>query len=373
MIYWYKIAPVDILLFRDAKPFAPGERAWAASVFPPSGHTIAGAIRSMLDRSLDLELIGPFLCYHDTLYFPRPLNFVNGDRLVPLIWHKEHPLSGQIIWDESQPNPLVIPPQKHTQSPSLAPIYRQYLPVDAIESFLKTGDISKESFSVPSHEAEDLSAAQQPWKIETRSHNSIEFQTRQIKYSGSYFIENVIRLLPNWTIAIGLDIDIPTPAIIRLGGEGHRAILQRCTDLDIQWQQISELSDHNFQSNVKSNQKSLAYLVTPGIFERKQNSRSICRSYPWEWKLAHTNNPNQTAGNLVSVATEKAIPISGRIRDGGDNGSIPAPQMFAAPAGSVYYLNQPQALFEGVGETKVAKRIGGLKSLGYSKLLWTKY
>jgi CRISPR-associated protein Cmr3 len=92
-----------------------------------------------------------------------------------------------------------------------------------------------------------------------------------------------------------------------------------------------------------------------------------------EWKLAHTNNPNQTEGNLVSVATEQAIPISGRIRDSEDNSSIPAPQMFAAPPGSVYYLNQPQALFEAVGETNAAKRIRALKNLGYSKLLWVKY
>lgn len=379
MIYWYKIAPVDILLFRDARPFAPGERAWAAGIFPPSGHTIAGAIRSMIDRKLDLELIGPFLCYHDTLYFPRPLNFVNGDRLVPLSWSKKHPLSGQIIWDQSQPNPLVMPPKDQTEvqkqqalyatSASVDPVYRQYLPVDAIESFLKTGDISKELFKVPSQEAVDLSSEQQPWKTETRSHNAIDNQTKQVKDSGSYFIENAVRLLPNWTIAIGLDIDIPTPSVIRLGGEGHRAILQQCSALNEQWNTISELSVVNF----KSTKKALAYLVTPGIFERKQNNRALCRSYPWEWKLAHTNNPNQTKGNLVSLATEKAIPISGRIRDGDDETSIPAPQMFAAPPGSVYYLNQPQALFEAVGETKAAQGIKALKNLGYSKLLWAKY
>jgi CRISPR-associated protein Cmr3 len=368
MIYWYTISPLDILLFRDAKPFTPGERAWAASVFPPSGHTIAGAIRSIVEGHI--ELIGPLFCYYRTLYFPRPLNFVNTDRLIPLAWHEKHPLSGQIIWDESQPNPLVVPPQPLAQ---VAPIYRQYLPADAIEFFLKTGNISKDSFKVSEQEAEDLNSEQQPWKTETRSHNSIDSNTKQVQESGSYFIENAIRLLPNWTIAIGLNIDIPTPEAIRLGGEGHRAILERCVDLDIQWQQISELSADNFKSNVKSKHKSLAYLVTPGIFERKQNNRAICRSYPWEWKLAHTNNPNQTKGNLVSVATEKAIPISGRIRDSEDNSSIPAPQMFAAPPGSVYYLNQPQALFEAVGETNAAKRIRALKNLGYSKLLWAKY
>jgi CRISPR-associated protein Cmr3 len=369
MIYWYKISPVDILLFRDAKPFTPGERAWAVSVFPPSGHTIAGAIRSTIDRQLDLELIGPFLCYRDTLYFPRPLNFVNGDRLVPLAWHEKHPLSGQIIWDESQPNPLVMPRKKQAPSASMAPTYRQYLPVDAIESFLKTGDISRESFSVPSKEAEDLSSEQQPWKTETRSHNAIDNHTKQVKDSSSYFIENAVRLLPNWTIAIGLDINIPTPAVIRFGGEGHRAILHQCPALHEQWKTIYELSATNF----KLTNKAMAYLITPGIFERKQNNRALCRSYPWEWKLAHTNNPNQTVGNLVSVATEKAMPISGRIRDSDDETSIPAPQMFAAPPGSVYYLNQPQALFEAVGETKGAKGMKTLKNLGYSNLLWAKY
>ena len=369
MIYWYTIAPVDILLFRDAKPFAPGERSWAASVFPPSGHTIAGAIRSIIDRQL--ELIGPFLCYHNTLYFPRPLNFVNTDRLIPLVWHKNHPLSGQIIWDESQPNPLVI----QREDPYLAEQvkteqkYRRYLPVDAIKSFLKTGNIAQDSFKVPDLEAEDLNSEQQPWSTETRSHNSTDDQTRQVKDRGSYFIENAIRLLPNWSIAIGLDIDIPTPEVIRLGGEGHRAILQRSADLDVQWEAIDRLSTENF----KSTKKALAYLITPGIFERNQNNRATCRSYPWEWKLAHTSNPNQTTGNLVSVATEKAIPISGRIRDSEDNSSIPAPQMFAAPAGSVYYLNQPQALFGVVEETRTAIRVKELRNLGYSKLLWTKY
>jgi CRISPR-associated protein Cmr3 len=373
MIYWYTISPVDILLLRDAKPFTPGERAWAESVFPPSGHTIAAAIRNILDRKIDLELIGPFLCYHNTLYFPRPLNFVNADRLIPLAWHKQHPLSRQIIWDESQPNPLVMPSQAQTQLAPIALAYRKYLPVEAIKSFLKTGDISKDSFKVPIQEAKDLNSEQQPWKTETRSHNSIDDRTTQVKDRGSYFIENAIRLLSNWTIAIGLDIDISIPEVIRLGGEGHRAILQRCADLDIQWRQISELSDHNFKSNLKSQHQSLAYLITPGIFERNQNNRATCRSYPWEWKLAHTSNPNQTKGNLVSVATEKAIPISGRIRDSKDNSSIPAPQMFAAPAGSVYYLNQPQALFGAVEETSAATRVKELHKLGYSKLLWTKY
>lgn len=47
-MYWYSLTPIDVLLLRDAKPFTPGERAWAGSVFPPNGHAIAGALRGCL-------------------------------------------------------------------------------------------------------------------------------------------------------------------------------------------------------------------------------------------------------------------------------------------------------------------------------------
>jgi len=54
---WYKLTPLDILLLRDAKPFAPGERAWAGgNVFPPNGHAVAGAIRAALQEKCNINL-----------------------------------------------------------------------------------------------------------------------------------------------------------------------------------------------------------------------------------------------------------------------------------------------------------------------------
>lgn len=53
-MFWYTLTPYDVLLFRDAKPFTPGERAWAGSVFPPNGHTLAGAIRGLLGKKSHL-------------------------------------------------------------------------------------------------------------------------------------------------------------------------------------------------------------------------------------------------------------------------------------------------------------------------------
>ena len=102
----------------------------------------------------------------------------------------------------------------------------------------------------------------------------------------------------------------------------------------------------------------------------------MCRAWPWEWKLAHTVNGNQTPGQLVSVATDKPMPISCRFRDDQDkNKSIPAPQVFAAPPGSVYYLNEPQGLFQEEPTKKDGqpKKTNIWRQLGYSELLWISY
>ena len=144
--------------------------------------------------------------------------------------------------------------------------------------------------------------------------------------------------------------------------------MQRCDQLGEQWQKLGDLSKANFAKK----ELSLAYLVTPGVFERKHDQgKSMCQAWPWEWKLAYTANANQTPGPLVSVATDKPVPISCRIRDSKDDlgKSIPAPQVFAAPPGSVYYLNQPQQLFQ----DDPTKQVHIWKQLGYSQLLWVPF
>jgi CRISPR-associated protein Cmr3 len=144
----------------------------------------------------------------------------------------------------------------------------------------------------------------------------------------------------------------------------------RCDKLGEQWEELEKRSQRNFDSSSQS----IAYLVTPGVFERKDQDNgkdiSLCQAQPWEWKLAHTVHRNQTAGVLVSFATDKPVPISCRFRDKDDERkSIPAPQVFAAPSGSLYYLNQPQALFQDNPNTKVHT----WRKLGYSELLWIRF
>ncbi len=373
MMYWYRMTPLDVLLLRDAKPFSPGERAWAGSVFPPNAHSIAGAISSLIQREKEnkypFQIKGPFFCLDETLYFPRPLGFVGTTPLIPLDWDINSALH-HIKTNPLQPRPLVKPScsyqdDEDKDSPGVKDTeYRQYLPYSTVKEYLKNGKIETENWLF------QKVGENQPWEIETRSHNTIKESTRQVEDADGYFVENAIRMLSGWSLVIGINIEIDTPTTLRLGGEGHRVLLDRCDKLGEQWQELQNISEHNF----KYAGKSIAYLITPGVFERKEtengNNISTCQAKPWEWKLAHTANRNQTPGNLVSFATDKPVPISCRFRDKNDDSkSIPAPQVFAAPPGSLYYLNQPQSLFQDNPNTKVHN----WRKLGYSELLWVNY
>jgi CRISPR-associated protein Cmr3 len=365
---WYTITPLDILLFRDAKPFTPGERAWASSTFPPNGHTIAGGLRKLLGGE-KLQITGPFLCRDETLYFSRPIGFVGSIPLVPLAWDDNSNLH-QALWDKQQPCPLVKPSDRNKDDERKDEEignykFREYLPFTTVQNYLQCGKINRGDWLTEDKTKTEI----EPWLVETRSHNALQEGTRQVQEADGYFVENAIRLKEGWSLAIALDRAIETPAIIQLGGEGHRAILQRVEALDNQWQKLQELSKKNFSKGGKS----IAYLVTPGVFERRESkdkTLSICSAWPSEWKLAHAVNSNQTIGPLVSVSTASALPINCRIRDkDAPEKSIPAPQVFAARPGSLYYLSQPEELFQEETETKV----NVWRQLGYSELLWINY
>lgn len=142
-MYWYTLTPLDVLLLRDAKPFTPGERAWATSVFPPNGHAIAGALRGLLTQKVQLGIKGPFFCFEGkTLYFPRPLGFVGTTAFVPLDWDEDSSLH-QALFDFNQPRPLVTPSRlmKARDGAAESIAYRQYLPFEAVQEYLETGGL----------------------------------------------------------------------------------------------------------------------------------------------------------------------------------------------------------------------------------------
>ena len=370
--HWYTLTPLDVLLFRDAKPFTPGERAWAGSVFPPNGHALAGAIRSILQAKHEMRLTGPFLCYHGQLHLPRPLNYVGDQRLAPLEWLDPSP---RLKWDKQMPMPLMTSQKQSVfEDKPETDTLRKFLEAHQVLRLLNGESLTKADWRCPS------GIDPEPWDVESRPHNSIEPGQRTVKDSDGYFVENAIRLHPGWSLAIALDEDthnrlqaIGVPTTMRLGGEGHRVLIERA-DLDEQWQQLQAMSQQNYDqaeaalAGDPSQGRSLAYLITPGVFERNRNGVATCRAWPWEWNLAQVSNKNQTSGPLVSVVTDRPVPISGRwLKDGN---SIPAPQVFAAPSGSVYYLARPEGLYQDQPDYPKAYK---WRQLGYSELLWISY
>lgn len=389
-MHWYTLTPLDVLLFRDAKPFTPGERAWAGSIFPPTGHAISGALRGLLREAATLTLKGPFLCRKDNLYFPRPLNYIGAKRLAPATWlqqqasaqGEEHPCQ-QILWDRRQPVPLLTAEKAPLSEEQDSATYRQYLPYSLVVKLLNGQALTATDWQCEPGERP------QPWTVETRPHNTLQASKRQVKEADGYFVENAIRFDPGWSLAIAVDADTHQkiqaqgdPLLLRLGGEGHQALLEASEPLSQQWKAIQAQSQSNWQQASNAHQqtpkqrRSLAYLITPGVFERKHNGVATCRAWPWEWKLAYPANANQARGSLVSVATERPVPISCRFRDRHDNTkSIPAPQVFAAPPGSIYYLEQPALLFQDQArlDNGQPNKAHIWRQLGYSELLWIPY
>ena len=381
--FWYKLTPLDVLMFRDAKPFSPQERAWAGSVFPPNNHAIAGALRSSFDINGNIQIKGTLLSCDEKLYFPRPFNYVSQNRLTPIAWLEPNHPSKQMLWDKSKPVPLVIGDRgnhdsdedKHKKGD-----YRLFLPSDVVLRLLKNEALTEKDWLVN----QDREKKDKPWIVETRSHNTLQDGTRQVKESDGYFVENAVRLVEGWGLAIAVDKTTDAklnskakPLVMRLGGEGHRVLLERCDTFDKQWTDLQKVSKTNFEKG----DRSLAYMVTNGVFERVTDrgtpkkaryERSVCRPYPWEWDLADVDNGSSDRQVLVSVATDKPVPISCRFRNA-ENESIPAPQVFAAPAGSVYYLERPAELWQNLPEYMQKKSLKVWHDLGYAEMFWINY
>lgn len=372
---WFTLSPLDVWMFRDAKPFAPGERAWANSSFPPSGHTLAGAVQAYLGQPMTLRLRGPFLCHDERLYFPAPLHLEDGFPLVPVPWLDERDPYFHCHWDPTRPAPLVsLRPAEEEPEGSQSSKKKKtggYLPFEVVQKALegKGWDLSQ--------------AVKPPLKYEVRPHNTLQVSKRQVREADGYFVETCIRLQPGWSLALSIEcwdpdreawdpLPLTQEAVLRLGGEGHCALLAPCPKLQEQWQQLQALS----QATFRQARRALAYLATPGVFIKKVDGRSLCRAWPWEWRLATPHPAHSLTGPLVSVATGKPVAISGRLRVDHPQEprqmSLPAPQVFAAPPGSIYYLEQPAPLNQEEPELEDGRLnvFHRWRLLGYSELLW---
>ncbi|MDG2991065.1 type III-B CRISPR module-associated protein Cmr3 [Candidatus Synechococcus calcipolaris G9] len=379
-LHWYRLEPLDILLFRDARPFNPGDGSWAKSLCPPPPQTVFQALRSTLPayqtKNRDLTFIGPFLMDEtDTVWVTTPKDLIcigpdpgkasdkktgvndvldhdqlsrvkRLDRMVPAQGDRwqwiHHPLPGSL-------RPIVPPQLNPKEKEVIMGRPGPLMKLSALESYLK-GDLSKLRAQTDFHIL--------PWDTQILPHNSLAQGSRQVLPEGGYFTEVATRLKPGWAFLAGISCQI-TSSTTRLGGEGHHV-------------QISPLTDQPLESLRQSLQRDLAptggtvaYVLTPGLAQAESNA-PIYGLYPQDWL-------SDSIG-LIGVVGDRPLLMGGISvinRKGGEREPAYLPQRAFVSPGTIYcfekaYQPDVNRLLSGVNA--VTKKT--LEALHYGQLLW---
>ncbi len=360
-LYWYALDPIDVLLFRESKPFSPGEGSWAKGLFPPMPTTIFQALRSALPysptKNRDLKFLGPFLLDQaNTLWLPTPKDLLAMGHYDPNTdpaqiddtpeelaqgdkYQRLHPVQGDhwshIRWDEQKLPPLVPPSLKEGEYIKGRP--KPWIRASALSAYLQG--------SLP--QAKDFH--DDPWDTQVLPHIDIKSDTRQVKDQAGYFTEVAIRLRRGWRLAAAISAQIPTTTV-RLGGEGHRALVAPLENWDpgIDWDRFREGTGQ------------VAYLLTPGLAQSEE--APVYQAYPSQWQ-----------SHLAGCATDRALlwgGISAIRRQGSEQADFALlPQRAFIPAGTVYHFKQDPPLPKQLLGNPCAQS-ETFASLNYGTLLW---
>jgi CRISPR-associated protein Cmr3 len=373
-MHWYKIEPLDTLLFREAKPFSPGEGAWAKGMFPPMPNAVFQALRSTLGKNHPpLEFIGPFLLEEtpqgDELWLPTPKDllcvtttdndnhkdFHDWKRLVCLqALNNQNNQSSEWEYISYGSSSLssdimpMVPPWNKNEFISGRP--KPWIKASALIRYLQGEDLTN-----PDDFHDD------PWSVQVLPHIHMKPGERQVKDEDGYFTEVAIRLHSNWKLVAAMNVNLES-SVVRLGGEGHRALVSSIEIPD--WNQIENFRQPSKTSNTK------AYLLTPGLGE---SSDCVYGAYPDSWRQY-----------LLSCATDKAILWGGK---SSQTNTPMLPQRAFVPPGTVYLFKDsndigrvlPSHYFQSEMEQNTSlktdpklKWLHTLSTLNYGILLWSK-
>lgn len=327
---WYVIEPIDILLFRETKPFSPGEGAWAKSIFPPVPTTVFQALRSLVDKAQKLEFFGAFLLHHELggtpeIFLPTPKDLLSvstkqiyeeetvsknktakkWERLTylePL--NRQDPKWQHLGFDpEHFPDggisPMVTPVlsatannPKSQNSPTeeyISGYPNPWIKAQALIKYLKGANLTYKCNGKDFHS--------DPWQKQVLSHIQMAANQRQVKSENGYFTEVAVRLHKHWKLIAAVNTKLPS-SIVRLGGEGHQALVYPLKDLfnnadknnkkdnnkkhnfdDFQESVLQELESFRKPTNTSNK----AYLLTPGLAQT-QPEKMIYGVYPYYWQ-----------------------------------------------------------------------------------------
>ncbi|MDH6058081.1 type III-B CRISPR module-associated Cmr3 family protein [Umezakia ovalisporum] len=348
---WYAIEALDVLLFREAKPFSPGEGAWAKGMFPPMPTAVFQALRSVTktDKTTEkLEFMGPFLLRETSisqeLWLPTPKDLLcvrersdNPDenpeydkieqldewfRLVCLqplslespVW--KYVCCGSASLEENHLLPMIPPPiadnadicdslSVRGKNEWICGRPKPWMKVGALIQYLKG-----ESLYNPQDFHDD------PWSVQVLPHIKMQTNQRQVQDEDGYFTEVAVRLHNGWKLVAAINTTLES-SVVRLGGEGHRALVSPLESLP-DWDAIEEFMR-------PSSHRNKAYLLTPGLapIDPEKFIYGIC---PGVWRES-----------LLSCASDRPILWGGKSRH---TATPMLPQRAFVPPGTVYLFKQ---------------------------------
>ncbi|MGI2906704.1 type III-B CRISPR module-associated Cmr3 family protein [Tolypothrix sp. VBCCA 56010] len=364
-MYWYAIEPLDVLLFREAKPFTPGEGSWAKSQFPPLPITVFQALRSALGeyshKDRNLEFIGPFLLdSNEILWLPTPKDLLavkdksnsedenidddldekvdkwkRSDRLQPI--NRQDETWKYINFDEDNDLSIMVTPSIDKNEYICKP--QTWITAAALGKYLQGEQLDYREFH------------HNPWSVQVLPHIHMQSDSRQVRDESGYFTEVAIRLHSGWRLVAGCSCELFEPHVVRLGGEGHRVLVSPLRDFT-QWDELATYCEPKATSN-------FAYLLTPGLAEKEP---AIYGVYPVNWQE-----------NLVGCVSDRPIiwgGVSKIQRREADEEFALLPQRAFVPPGTVYLFNFVPASIDYLLPAASTSWFMTFRQLNYGKLLW---
>jgi CRISPR-associated protein Cmr3 len=370
---WYHLTPLDVLLFRDCKPFSPGEGSWAKGLFPPLPITVFQSLRSLTigtdDERAQFEFIGPFLVGpDDQLWVPTPKDLRvfykhRGDRKTAADhWEKLVQLQpidpADDTWADIAFAPDALPPLAvpiagevdHLGEP------RPWMRVEILKCYL-AGE------SLATVTPEDFH--KNPWDLQVLPHIQMQSDRRQVCEEKGYFTEVAVRLQSGWKFLVGMNTQLPE-AVVRLGGEGHRAVLSHCAGDAV----LNELLESKPSTTETI---AIAYLLTPGLAEAEGPTPRYA-AVPSVWRSAGlvgcaTDKPILWGG--VSQIRRKQVGQTEEERRMNDPKFAVLPQRAFVSPGTVYVFKSPPPIDTGPLIPDRGTSQQTFKTLNYGKLLWS--
>ncbi|MGQ0794196.1 MAG: type III-B CRISPR module-associated protein Cmr3 [Deltaproteobacteria bacterium] len=324
------IEPMDVMLFRDGKPFSAEEDVIATSMFPPYPSTFYGALRAeILSRknfqfqslsqiknnkqdylnqinslTQGLSIVGPFVADEKHYeYFPIPkdvMKIKSGNEKDKYIQLKP---SGSL--------------QFRSDSEGLSPLWVKTNYDEHIEDgkgFIRESDLKRY-----------LRGEVDNWKI-LKSEEVFQREERvgigksgttKTTEEGLFYIAEFVRLNAGFgfTLDVEGDATLPDKGFLRLGGESRAASYKKIGDR--KW------DDKGIKDAIRKARKFKLYLLTPAIFNKG-----------WAADWMQTGEKDGLKFKLISACVGKPAPVGGF--DIVEN--RPKPMKKAVPAGSVYFF-----------------------------------